>query len=72
MNKPHKHGRYRALWELTEEQRLLYSAATVVMLASNSFTYAMPLIVKWCIDGIDTGKFAIPTNMPGLAEASHE
>jgi len=72
MNKPHQHGRYSALWGLTEGQRLLYSAAIVVMFAGTSFTYAMPLIVKWCIDGIDTGEFAIPTSIPALAGASHE
>lgn len=72
MNQPHQHGRYSALWELTDGQRLRYSAAIVVMFAGTSFTYAMPLIVRWCIGGIDTGEFAIPTSFPMLAGANHE
>lgn len=42
------------------------------MFAVTSFTYTMPLIVKWCIDGIDIGEFVLPQSFPALAGYSHE
>ena len=54
----HQNSRYGALWELTEGQRVRYGAAIGVMFAATACTYGMPLIIKWCIDGIVDGQFA--------------
>ncbi len=54
----HQHSRYGALWDLTEGQRARYGAAIGVMFAATACTYGMPLIIKWCIDGIVDGQFA--------------
>ena len=35
-----------------------YGAAIGVMFAATACTYGMPLIIKWCIDGIVDGQFA--------------
>lgn len=66
-NTTHQHGRYGALWELTEGHRIRYGAAIAVMFAAIGFTFAMPLIVKWCIDGIVEGEFAGMDRLPWLA-----
>ncbi len=64
--KEHQHGQYRELWALTHGQRLRYSGAIVAMFFGIGFTYAMPLIVKWCIDGIMAGQFAGLSRFPPL------
>lgn len=56
--KEHQNSRYGALWDLTEGQRARYGAAIGVMFAATACTYGMPLIIKWCIDGIVDGQFA--------------
>ena len=57
-NETHQNSRYGALWDLTEGQRARYGAAIGVMFAATACTYGMPLIIKWCIDGIVDGQFA--------------
>jgi ATP-binding cassette, subfamily B, bacterial len=70
-NKEHVHGHYGALWALTDGQRTRYFGAIAVMFAATGFTYAMPLIVKWCIDGIVAGEFAGIESFASLADLNH-
>jgi ATP-binding cassette subfamily B protein len=64
--KEHQHGHYQELWALTHGQRLRYGGAIAAMFVGIGFTYAMPLIVKWCIDGIMAGEFAGLSGFPPL------
>ncbi|MEM7365298.1 MAG: ABC transporter ATP-binding protein [Pseudomonadota bacterium] len=57
-NKEHEHGRFSALWGLTEGQRLRYLAAMIAMAVGVGFSFAIPMISKWSIDGIIEGEFA--------------
>ena len=72
-NKEHQHGRFSALWGLTEGQRLRYLAAMVAMTVGVSFSFTIPLISKWSIDGIIEGEFAwvdLATAVFGLDRAA--
>ena len=72
-NKEHQHGRFSALWGLTEGQRLRYLAAMVAMTVGVSFSFAIPMISKWSIDGIIEGEFAwvdLATAVVGLDRAA--
>lgn len=72
-NKEHQHGRFSALWGLTEGQRLRYLAAMIAMTVGVSFSFAIPMISKWSIDGIIEGEFAwvdLATAVVGLDRAA--
>ncbi|MEE2913300.1 MAG: ABC transporter ATP-binding protein [Pseudomonadota bacterium] len=72
-NKEHQHGRFNALWGLTEGQRLRYFAAMIAMTVGVSFSFAIPMISKWSIDGIIEGEFAwvdLATAVVGLDRAA--
>jgi len=72
-NKEHRHGRFSALWGLTEGQRLRYAAAMIAMTVGVSFSFAIPMISKWSIDGIIEGEFAwvdLATAVVGLDRAA--
>ena len=72
-NKEHQHGRFSALWGLTEGQRLRYLAAMIAMTVGVSFSFAIPMISKWSIDGIIEGEFAwvdLVTAVVGLDRAA--
>ena len=72
-NKEHQHGRFSALWGLTEGQRLRYLAAMIAMTVGVSFSFAIPMISKWSIDGIIEGEFAwvdLATAVFGLDRAA--
>jgi len=65
-DKIHQHGRYSALWELTRNHRLRYGGAIAAMFVAIVFTFTMPLLVKWCIDGIVEGEFTGLDRFPWL------
>ncbi len=72
-NKEHRHGRLSAFWVLTEGQRLRYAAAMIAMTVGVSFSFAIPMISKWSIDGIIEGEFAwvdLATAVVGLDRAA--
>ena len=72
-NKEHRHGRFSAFWGLTEGQRLRYAAAMIAMTVGVSFSFAIPMISKWSIDGIIEGEFAwvdLATAVVGLDRAA--
>ena len=72
-NKEHRHGRFSAVWGLTEGQRLRYAAAMIAMTVGVSFSFAIPMISKWSIDGIIEGEFAwvdLATAVVGLDRAA--
>tara|TARA_E500000331_G_scaffold71765_2_gene66491 strand:+ start:7647 stop:9506 length:1860 start_codon:yes stop_codon:yes gene_type:complete len=72
-NKEHRHGRFSALWRLTRGQRLRYLAAMIAMSVGVGFSFAIPMISKWSIDGIIEGEFAwveLVTALIGIDRAS--
>lgn len=61
------------MWRLTRGQRLRYLAAMIAMSVGVGFSFAIPMISKWSIDGIIEGEFAwveLVTALIGIDRAS--
>ena len=61
------------MWGLTRGQRLRYLAAMIAMSVGVGFSFAIPMISKWSIDGIIEGEFAwveLVTALIGIDRAS--
>ena len=51
-NHPLKHEAHRTLWELTRGERLRYARAIVALAGAVAAIFAVPLLVRWALDGV--------------------